>query len=458
MGYTADQVTTILARLKAALAPAKATGRAAGAPVVRRDLTLLLRETRAARSAMTTTQRAAADELLGRVSAQKPTASCVPGSYKVVVSEHFCVRYTGQGLIPGLNPNAATDAWAQKTSQVLEEVYAKEITAMGYRAPRNDGDGRLDVTLENLGGKGYYGYCDAGTGSTPLAYCALDNNFSKKEYGGAEPIDSLRVTAAHEFFHAVQFAYDANDSIWFLEGTATWMEDQVYPEINDYLQYLRKDSQIVRPMVPLDFPGDLERYGSVIFWKYLSERFKDVTIIRKIWESAAASAGKRNGIQAVAAVLRARKTTLAGEFARYGVWNTLPPGTYADRKYFPAPGAWGYATLKKGARDTGPLTKKLDHLTVAPLVLRADASLPTRSKLRVTVDGPKTVRGTAARVQVRYKSGKVLTYAVPLNAAGNGSKAVAFNPRYVKSAIVTLSNGSPSWNAQVFKVRALAVY
>ena len=34
------------------------------------------------------------------------------------------------------------------------------------------------------------------------------------------PLENLQVTAAHEFFHAVQFAYDAYEDGWFIEGTA----------------------------------------------------------------------------------------------------------------------------------------------------------------------------------------------------------------------------------------------
>ena len=40
------------------------------------------------------------------------------------------------------------------------------------------------------------------------AYCVLDNDFSAAEFGYPDPTLPLRVTAAHEFFHAIQFAYD----------------------------------------------------------------------------------------------------------------------------------------------------------------------------------------------------------------------------------------------------------
>ena len=54
----------------------------------------------------------------------------------------------------------------------------------------------------------------------------------------SQPINALRVTAAHEFFHAIQFAYDVKEDLWFMEGSATWVEDEVYDSINDNYQFL----------------------------------------------------------------------------------------------------------------------------------------------------------------------------------------------------------------------------
>ena len=42
------------------------------------------------------------------------------------------------------------------------------------------------------------------------------------------PIENLQFTAAHQFFHAIQFGYDAYEDAWFMEGTAAWIEDEVY--------------------------------------------------------------------------------------------------------------------------------------------------------------------------------------------------------------------------------------
>ena len=57
--------------------------------------------------------------------------------------------------------------------------------------------------------------------------------------------NQIKVTISHEFFHTIQYAYfdetkiDYNKwekAIWWLEATSVLMEDEVYNDVNDYLQ------------------------------------------------------------------------------------------------------------------------------------------------------------------------------------------------------------------------------
>ena len=57
------------------------------------------------------------------------------------------------------------------------------------------------------------------------------------------PTNAMRATVAHEFNHSLQFGYGALtgygsvDSV-FVEGGATWMEDEVFDTSNDNYNYL----------------------------------------------------------------------------------------------------------------------------------------------------------------------------------------------------------------------------
>ena len=102
------------------------------------------------------------------------------------------------------------------------------------------------------------------------------------------------MTAAHEFFHAVQFAYDWKEDLWLMEGTAAWIEDEVYDE--DQRQPPVPRRQPARPRqfsgTPLDSYTRTRptrsgyQYGVWIFWRYLSERVLGREIVRPHLDAA----------------------------------------------------------------------------------------------------------------------------------------------------------------------------
>ena len=56
--------------------------------------------------------------------------------------------------------------------------------------------------------------------------------------GQADPIAAMQVTAAHEYNHVLQFAYDAAQDTWMAESTAVWMEDRVHDAGRQYLGFI----------------------------------------------------------------------------------------------------------------------------------------------------------------------------------------------------------------------------
>ena len=200
----------------------------------------------------------------------------------------------------------------------MENVYEREVNQLGFRPPRTDGnnggDGKLDVYLKDLG-TGLYGYCAAEfrkKARTASGFCVLDNDYAAAQFPSQTPETNLAVTAAHEFFHAVQYSYDYNEDPWMLESTATWMEEQVADDVNDNRQYLQY-SQLQAAYVSLDAFSSTYgfQYGNWIFWEYLTSRFS-TGFVKKAWESAGSLRGDggRYSIEAIRSVLRKKKTQL----------------------------------------------------------------------------------------------------------------------------------------------------
>ncbi len=177
-------------------------------------------------------------------------------------SLHFCVHWVEQGLdAPDLsdrNGDGVPD-FVERVLRVAERVHTVENEKLGWREPRSDGArggrrGKTDVYLSQIGGE-LFGYAAPDRGQATKqhriprrlhGYLVLDNDYSGFEFPGTKPLADLQVTFAHEYNHILQFGYDAYQDPWFAEATATWMEDQVYNGINDYLRYVRPLGQAVR--------------------------------------------------------------------------------------------------------------------------------------------------------------------------------------------------------------------
>ena len=154
---------------------------------------------------------------------------------------NFCIHW-----VTSTEDAPPSQTWVNQMLRLMNKVWKKEVKKLGYRPPVSDrgrgGNSKFDVYLAQIGDEGFYGYCapernKPGFDWVADGYCVLDNDMAEFTAYNA-PIDSARVTAAHEFFHAIQFGYDYGEDVWLLEATATWMEERIFDDVNDNRQYL----------------------------------------------------------------------------------------------------------------------------------------------------------------------------------------------------------------------------
>ncbi|WP_395655946.1 MXAN_6640 family putative metalloprotease [Nocardioides sp.] len=341
-------------------------------------------------------------------------------------------------------------AWVNRTLRTMNAVWRHEVGELGYREPRSDGrrggNADLDVYLKELGSRGIYGYCTPErrvTGYKWLAsgYCVLDDDFARSQFG-APPRQSLRVTAAHEFFHAVQFGYDFAEDPWLLESTATWMEERVADDVDDNRQYLPY-GQVGTPGRSLDRfdQQGFAQYGNWAFFEYLSSHFGP-GVVKAIWTRAGAyrGAGHQYSTNAVQGVL-ARHGGFTGVYRAFAAANTTTSSSYPEGGGWPtAPVSAGW-TLSRNTRSAHR-SVTIDHLASRNVLVQPAGTLRDRRwRLRVAVDGPAGRTAPAAAVVSRTASGLTRT-AVPLDAEGRGSVLVGFGARQVSWAKVVLVNAS----------------
>jgi hypothetical protein len=251
------------------------------------DATLALRDLWLQRDSLSPADQAAYARLADR-----------PVKTNFVESGNVRVHYTPAELTGPFNQN---DVLA--SAALVAQTYA----AAGYRLPKADflkgGTDQTDIYVDSLS-PGLYGYCTVdndvqqpGPGRFDVpAFCVVDNDYNPAVFGPANtPLENLQVTMAHEYFHATQFAYDAADDGWAMEATAAWVEDEVYDNVDDNVQYLF-DSPLTDRKRSMDKFGGLFHYGVWIWFRYLTEKFPEETgglptVVRKFWEAADSSKG-----------------------------------------------------------------------------------------------------------------------------------------------------------------------
>ena len=102
----------------------------------------------------------------------------------------------------------------------------------------------------------------------------LDDDYAPAEFPGfADPTIPASVTFAHEFNHLLQQNYDSFQDVWMFESTAVWAEEKVYPEIDDYLNYVRVFAAFPGAPLTKAYPPDkrksLKIYGSAVWNHWL---------------------------------------------------------------------------------------------------------------------------------------------------------------------------------------------
>lgn len=256
----------------------------------------------------------------------------------------FRVWYTRDGVhaVPDDDDDGSgVPDHVEDVAAIYEEVLAA-YTAFGFRAPLTDedvgdngGDALFDVYLVDFGfsadGSFRVDACVVG-GARCAGYMIQENDFAG--YGYPSTRYANRVLASHEFFHAVQAAYDFDQGAVIAEGTAVWATELFDPTLFDMegfsSGYLEDTGQTLN--IGGGGPVDDFTYGAGVFFQFLTERYAPELVLH-LWEGVEDGAGGVDDPEwfAVLATLLEDEhgTTFADAFVEFATWN-LFTGARAD--------------------------------------------------------------------------------------------------------------------------------
>lgn len=240
-------------------------------------------------------------------------------------------------------PAAVTEEYAREILGFAEASWQKQFADMGFALPHADaglgGSNNLDIYLTTeldpgIGGyAGFSGFNEETPRQDAFGYLVINNNIDSR---------IRRFVVAHEMFHLSQMAYDWWEDLSFMEASATWIVDHVFPDENIYWRYFPFFN--AEPYTALDYISikNPYQYGAALFTTFLDEKYGhgDGQLIRKIWEGTI-----QDDIDNEPDFLDSIKTAIgAGQslesiYAEFGVWRLLT-GSRSALGYFREGALW----------------------------------------------------------------------------------------------------------------------
>lgn len=441
-----------------------------------RGATALLRNLAASVRQLSPADRRLAEAILARPTDNGNGNYTAPKSdFRHKCFTNFCVHWVRSTRdAPSLadkNPKNHIPDWIDKVRSVMSFVWQKEVFDYQYGPPKRDDNSgshrggnpnrKIDIFIQDVGAQGLYGYCTSDdpkiqTQNNISAYCVFDDDFSKKQFGGAATgVAALKVTAAHEFNHAIQFNYDAFEDIWFLEATATNMEADVYPAIHDNYQYFTASPlSKTNPHRPVDrWASDGTQYGSWIFFRFLAEYFTDTThpistapdptFVHEIWVDAKAVPGTINGgeysTEAIETFLGAHGETFPPVFRQFGVANAAPAAWYKDGALFNTRAGQAYTVNTVDGGSGGSADLAMTHMSNDYWFFKPGTGA---SSLDIDANFPSPATSPRATVLSFDSGGGFVQQQITLDMNGDGTVTGLTFDSTVTKVVVVVTNAS----------------
>lgn len=335
----------------------------------------------------------------------------------------FTLAYdtAGEDAVPAadVDPANGVPDYVERVASYCDLAWAREIDELGF-VPPPLGTGRYQIFFESMQ---YYGY------TAPLSYPAgatritLHNN-----YLGFPPNDdpegsqwgAAKATVAHEFKHASQRA----TSLWsegdWVELDATWAEDIVFDDVNDYYNYLGAGSPLSAPSLPLDDGGG-GSYEDCLWQHWLSETWGEQAVVA-LWERRRTHQSEAM-IDSYGQLLLGLGSSLTAGWPVYATWNYATGARAAAG--FGYGEAAGYPTaLVVTALNAYPATVSgaVPHLAAA--FVRCDSVAGRSGAVTVVFDGAGGIPASCTAVITRT-DGAVVTEPLALDATGFAATALA---------------------------------
>ena len=256
----------------------------------------------------------------------------------------------------------------------FDSAYSFEVNYLGFNPPPTDdgegGDNLYDIYISYLG---YYGVTEweLNNAGQNKSFIQIDSRMNFFTNG----IAAARVTAAHEFHHAIQvgsYSENIGGNAYYFELTSTAMEEFVFDEVNDYYGYLEGYfNNADRRFTFYDGSGSGGGYDRAIWNIFLKEKFeqdednptKGFDIIKRTWELMRND--QNSALKSISLALSEIGLSLKNTFAEFSQWAYFTGYRTKSGKYFTEAADYPLIKLMATYQYIGP--KKTYMMSVKPM-------------------------------------------------------------------------------------------
>ncbi|MBD3346417.1 MAG: hypothetical protein GF401_15295 [Chitinivibrionales bacterium] len=188
-------------------------------------------------------------------------------------------------------PNGIPD-YIDEVAWALDSSWSMEIDRFGFPRPypSDNSSGTPNIykvvvkklVLDDYYGQTFHGGAITHSGKGYTSVFELRNEWESPTWKNTYmdyntyPEQGIRVTCAHEFFHAIQYAmsWRVEDQVYlddfplaWIEGSAVLMEELAFEDIDDYIQYSK--DYFYSPTIPMLRVNNYDDYFNVFLMLYL---------------------------------------------------------------------------------------------------------------------------------------------------------------------------------------------
>ncbi len=364
---------------------------------------------------------------------------------------HFVLTYDtiGTNAVPAedIAPANGVPDYVERVASYFEESWTRQITELGFVAPDLQGQ-PYEVSFEAMGN---YGYTTLSTTSPGGTRIVMHNNyvgFPPNTDPEGNVWGAAKVTAAHEFKHASQYATTQwQENGFWPELDATWIEDIVYDQVNDYYNYLGTGSPISAPATSLDASGG-GSYEDCVFQHWISQTWGDSTLVG-FWDHRALFPTEPV-LDSYQWMFQQLGTTLEAAWLDFATWN-YATGSRAINGlgYQEAP---FYVDSTVDQSYSGPSSTHaavVSHLAANFSEYTGFSLEPGFLSVRVQRQIPSTLQATALVIQ---PTGSWALHPLPLVGADDTINLPESLSSIAKLVLI-VANGNPSGGAESFNLQ-----